>query len=268
MTDLTEVHIVANTPRRPIRTVTPLKPARALTPVPRESTVDLITARLRQGIFEGTLAAGSPLGEAELADQLGVSRGPLREAAQRLVQEGLLTTTRRRGLAVVTMARDDVADVYLARRAVERTACQHLLRTGDPARAVKALTRVHQRMTRASRRRDAHAVGDADIEFHQALVDAAHSPRLSRIMSTLLIETRLCTYSLDRMFRVRADMPDSHGEIIEAVRVGDEPGLLSVIDRHMADAVERLTAPTEVGTIADPAPARPRPLDRLDLPAD
>ncbi len=212
---------MTNFPRRPIRPIaTP--PSRSLAPVPRESTVDLIADRLRRAILDGTLPVGAPLGEAELSEQLGVSRGPVREAAQRLVQERLLTTTRRRGLAVASMAHDDVIDVYRARSAVEQAACRLLLHDGDRARTVRALTKIHQRMVRATTRRDARSAGDADLEFHQTLVDAAGSPRLSRQMSTLLIETRLCSYSLDQTFRVSADLPDRHAALIEAVRTGDE----------------------------------------------
>lgn len=241
-----------------------------IAPVPRESTVDLIAARLRQAIYDGTVPAGAPLGEAELAEQLGVSRGPLREAAQRLVQEQLLTTTRRRGLTVVTMAASDVSDLYLARGAVERAACRCLLQH-DTTRILRTLTRIHQRMARASAKRDARAAGDADIDFHRALVDAAGSARLSRMMATLLVETRLCTYSLDghpqdRTFRVRADMPDSHAAIIDALRNGDEATLLTTVDRHMDEAAQRLTAsPDAADTIASPTPARR--LGRLNLPA-
>lgn len=238
-----------------------------IAPVPRESTVDLIASRLRQAIYEGMLPAGAPLGEAEMAEQLGVSRGPLREAAQRLVQEQLLTATRRRGLAVVAMGIDDVSDVYLARNAIERAACRALL-AHDTGRTARALTRIQQRMARATARRDARAVGDADIEFHQTLVDAAGSPRLSRMMSTLLIETRLCTFSLGGPYRVRVDLPDSHAVFIDAIRAGDEAALLAIVDHHLTDAVSRLTARSAEGTIASPEPAVPRPLDPLDLAPD
>lgn len=242
-----------------------IAPQRRLAPVARESTVDLIAARLRQAIMDGTLPPGAPLGEAELAEQLGVSRGPLREAAQRLVQERLLATTRRRGLAVATMDAAEVADVYLARAAVERAACRAILRT-DRVRAVKSLVRAHQRMVRATARKDPRAIGDSDIEFHRALVDAAGSPRLSRLEATLLIETRLCTFSLDDTVRVRADMPDSHALLIEAIRDGDGAALEALVERHMSDAVQRLTGPVPVRTIDGPAPSEVRPLAPLESP--
>lgn len=230
--------------------------------------MDLIATRLRQAIFDGTLPPGSPLAEAELAEQLGVSRGPLREAAQRLVQENLLSTTRRRGLTVTVLDAAAIADVYLARAAVERAACRRLLRNGTGP-ALRALTRVHQRMVRAAARQDARALGDADIEFHHTLVDAAHSPRLSRMLATLLVETRLGTFSVADRFRVPTDIPDSHLVLVEALRRGDEARLLAEVDGHMADAVRRLGAaplPDAAGTIDAPAPAGTRPLDPLDLP--
>ncbi|MGH3815020.1 MAG: GntR family transcriptional regulator, partial [Pseudonocardiaceae bacterium] len=62
----------------------------ALQPVSRQSTAAIIADRLRDAITRGAFPPGAQLGEVELAGRLGVSRGPLREAMQRLVQEGLL----------------------------------------------------------------------------------------------------------------------------------------------------------------------------------
>src|SRR3954468_19098287 len=95
-----------------------------LEPVPRRSTVEIIADQLRSAIMYGSLPPGSQLGEADLAAKLGVSRGPLREAMQRLVQEGLLRSERHRGLFVIDMDAADVRDVYQARLAIERAACQ------------------------------------------------------------------------------------------------------------------------------------------------
>src|SRR4051812_50047153 len=79
----------------------------------------------------GVFAPGTQLGEAELAARFEVSRGPLREAMQRLVQEGLLRGERHRGLFVIDLSASDVRDIYLARLAIERTACQ-LIMAGEP----------------------------------------------------------------------------------------------------------------------------------------
>jgi len=90
-----------------------------LEPVARQSTAELIAAQLRSAIMYGVFAPGTQLGEAELAARFEVSRGPLREAMQRLVQEGLLRGERHRGLFVIDLSASDVRDIYLARLALD-----------------------------------------------------------------------------------------------------------------------------------------------------
>jgi len=243
-----------------------------LEPVLRASTVDLIAERIREAILDGTLPPGAPLGEAEMAHQLGVSRGPLREGMQRLVQEGLLTTVRRRGLGVVTMSVDDVADVYMARASVERAASRQLLRADQRhiKQTVKLLTAELRRMTRATAKGAARQLGDSDLAFHRTMVDAAGSPRLSRSIRTLLVETRLCTFSIHDSLEVRADLADKHELLVGALADRDEPRLAAQLDAHMADAVEWLTGGStraeKFETFAAPTPDSPQPLDPLDLP--
>jgi len=91
-----------------------------LEPVERRSTAAIVADRIRTAIMRGTFPPGTQLGEVELAARLGVSRGPLREAMQRLVAEGLLRSERYRGLFVRELDAADVRDVYIARTAVER----------------------------------------------------------------------------------------------------------------------------------------------------
>lgn len=79
------------------------------------------------------------MGEAELAKELGVSRGPLREAMQRLTQEGLLISIRNRGLFVITMTEAEVRDMYVARTAVERAASEVILQKDGKLIAARLL---------------------------------------------------------------------------------------------------------------------------------
>src|ERR1700761_8595405 len=97
---------------------------RILTPVKREPAAVVIPRQLTEAVTGGTPAPGRPLREVELAAQLGVSRGPLREAMQRLVQQGILRSEPHRGVFVVELTADDVTDIYLARSAVEAAACR------------------------------------------------------------------------------------------------------------------------------------------------
>src|SRR5690606_9619142 len=107
----------------------------------------------------GDFPPGAQLYEADLAKQLGVSRGPLREGLQRLTQEGLLVSIRNRGLFVVDLTPEHVRDMYLAREAIERCAAAVLLR-GDHAAAADALEEVLTAMAEAAEAGDSHGVAE------------------------------------------------------------------------------------------------------------
>jgi DNA-binding GntR family transcriptional regulator len=212
-----------------------------LEPVERRSTAAIVADRLREAIMRGTFPPGAQLGEVELAARLGVSRGPLREAMQRLVAEGLLRSERHRGLFVRDLDAADVRDVYAARAAVERAAGL-LLIAGDRDAAVVRLGAALAVMEAAAG--DPVALADADHAFHHELVAASGSPRLRRMADGLLVETRMCLAALQDNPPPAADLLAEHRALLDAVRTGDAAGLTTVLEAHMADAVARILAPT------------------------
>jgi DNA-binding GntR family transcriptional regulator len=207
--------------------------------ITRESTASVIARQLRSAIIHGSIEPGAQLGEAELANRLGVSRGPLREAMQRLVQEGLLRSEPNRGLFVIELTANDVEDIYLARAAVERAAVAAILED-DPGRSAETLRKAHEAMARAAKRVDAKALSDADLSFHQALVGEAGSPRLKRMHDTLLAETRMCLTALELTDYLPIDVVDEHGEIVEAIQARDKRRLERLLTSHTEDALRRL----------------------------
>jgi DNA-binding GntR family transcriptional regulator len=212
-----------------------------LEPVPRRSTVEIVSDELRSAIMYGALSPGAQLGEADLAARLGVSRGPLREAMQRLVQEGLLRSEPHRGLFVITLAADDVQDVYLSRLAIERAACQMIMQS-NRGEALVRLTEALDAFVDAADKRDRVAISDADQSFHQVLVAASGSPRLERMAQTLLVEARMCLGALQDKYPEPEDLVEEHRRIVEAISDGDEERLLRLIEDHMTDSIERLRA--------------------------
>src|SRR5918995_1911898 len=99
------------------------------TRLPRATYASMVTERLRDSIVDGSLAPGSQLSEAELATRFGVSGGRVREALQRLIQEGLVRAEPHRGVFVPVLTESDVRDIYLAREALESAAVQHIIAT-------------------------------------------------------------------------------------------------------------------------------------------
>ena len=243
------------------RAVSPISMVR----VARPSTVDLITAELRKAIFTGALPVGSPIGEVEMSSQLGVSRSPLRESTQRLVQEGLLTASPGRGMRVSVIGPEHVADVYDARLAIECQAVRLIVRAGS-ASVIDALERAYDELVTVSEGTDARAIGDADIEFHRLLVDSAGSRRLSHYMATLAIETRIASLSDPNGYTVRRSVSETYRELLDAIAAGDVTAAFFALERQFAEAVARLTGKDEdVETVETPADEEPPAIGPIEF---
>jgi|SRR5947208_1076501 len=217
----------------------------AIEPVSRESTAGIIARQLREAIMTGTLPPGTQLGETDLAARFQVSRGPLREAMQHLVSEGLLRSERHRGLFVIDLGPGDVYDIYSARWAIERAAMLRALR-GDRKAVATRLEQAVADMAAAAGDADPSALSTADLRFHEALIEASGSKRLVRMARTLLIETRMCLTALQGTDQRVEERVEEHTRIIEALRAGDEQAALALLEAHMEDAVQRLAPGTSL----------------------
>ena len=206
-------------------------------PIPREGTAAIIAERIREAITGGRFRAGDQLAEATLAAAFGVSRGPVREATQRLLQEGLLRSEPNRGVFVISLDESDIRDVYEARGVVEQAALVRLLRAGDD-RALAELRRCVDEMRRGAARGDAATVVRWDLEFHTALTLAAGSPRLTRMFQTLLAETRIALAAGGRR-QLDAAVVEEHASILDALAAGDRRLALREVERHMRSGISR-----------------------------
>jgi DNA-binding GntR family transcriptional regulator len=200
-------------------------------PIRAESTASLIARRLREAIARGHFKQGQQLIEAELSKRLQVSRGVLREAMQRLTQEGLLVGRPNRGVFVAELGREEIFDIYTARLAIERAAC---LKVIDVTRRTDVLEE------RAASGSDVDEVVRLDIEFHERMVAEAHSPRLNRMYDTLATESRMCLSAFESRAYPVADRIVEHRAIAQAIRDRDVPLLHRLLAEHMDHAVEMI----------------------------
>ncbi|GAA2134641.1 GntR family transcriptional regulator [Nocardioides bigeumensis] len=211
-----------------------------LAPLRLESTPVLVADRLREGILDGTFPPRTQLSEVALAQQLSVSRGPIREAMQRLLQEGLLRGERNRGVFVVDLGASDVRDIYLARGAVERTAAAIVAEHGTEADFAAIQAKVDDL---------AAAVDDnwveltrLDLQFHLALVAAAGSARLDRMFRTLMAESQLCIARLEPFYAGRGEVVREHQAILDALRIKDLAAADRLVAEHMEISATRLAS--------------------------
>ncbi|NED62432.1 GntR family transcriptional regulator, partial [Streptomyces sp. SID10244] len=116
---------------------------------------------------------------------------------------------RNRGLFVVSMEEDDIRDMYVARTAIERAAIEQVIVSGDQA-AIDDLNAAVSRMRGFIDDPNSAEMAEADMEFHQILVEHAHSQRLSRLHETILVETRMCLRAMRGTYSSGKERIDEH----------------------------------------------------------
>jgi GntR family transcriptional regulator of gluconate operon len=187
-----------------------------------------IAALLREGIISGTLADGAPLAEVRLAQQLSVSRGPVRNALQVLEGEGLVATLANGRTVVVGFGEGDLRDLFDARFALESTAVRWGVERGRPLDDVlKSFEEMKAEGTSTPR------LVDLDVDFHGALVELSGSRFLTQAWLALapVIHTviTLGNRSLAEQDPERNFMRiiDSHEVIVNSLVHGDADEVVS-----------------------------------------
>jgi DNA-binding GntR family transcriptional regulator len=175
---------------------------------------------LREAILLGHLRAGERVVEAEIARQMGISRGPIREAVRQLEQDGLVEYQPRRGVVVATLSRDTVRDAYGVRAELDGFAAR-LAVANLTDHHIARMTEIIDTMRRHADADDAEGLLHADVAFHQHIYTVAGNRVLLRLWTslgpqawTLFSGAQLRGYSL-------IDLADLHPPIVDALRTGD-----------------------------------------------
>jgi GntR family transcriptional regulator of gluconate operon len=195
---------------------------------------------LREHILAGDLAGGDRLVEARIAQQLGISRGPLREALKQLAAEGLVHEEPRRGTFVATPTPEAVREAYDLRAAIEAKAARLVIANGDP-KALDALRRAAASIDAASAAGDLQRMVRTDYEFHETLCRVSGNHRLLdafvRNASVLRILLRL---EGERFYRSLDEVAEQHRELVSSVEAGDAAAADAIVTEHLEAARDRL----------------------------
>lgn len=205
--------------------------------IERQSTTEQAAEAVRQAILSGLLPPGTPLREAALAAELGVSRSTLREAARTLESEGLVRYQMNRGIVVADVTGPDIADVYAARAAVELVAADALTGHRDPV-IYQNLADLVDQIEHAFDCGDAAAALDGDRLFHTTLVAATGSPRLRRFHGQLQQEQRLALALAERSRRELGRTTDDHRQLLDALHGSPEQARAELTAHLQAGAAE------------------------------
>ena len=210
---------------------------------------------LREEIIAGHLQPGAELAEVALSEQLGVSRGPIREAIGRLAAEGLVTVRPRRGAIVRSLSKDEFLELYQVREALEIMAVRLAVpRLGtDDFAALQALI---DTMSKHAERGEITEFFEANVAFHAYLLEASGNRKLKELYGQLL--GQMGRYRM-RSLTLRGNLHRSvaeHAAILRAAKRGNTERAAHLMSEHIRVPQQRLKALTDDELAAAEAGAR------------
>ena len=208
-------------------------------PQPPVSLAERVATDIRELIARGELRPGQRLSEAGMAERLGVSRNTLREAFRSLTNEGLVTYEANRGVSVAVPSMAAVIDIYRVRRMIEVQA----LRTAFAQHpAVARMAVAVETAQDCSTRQDWVGVGNANMEFHAAIVDLADSPRLNAFFTKLATELRLAFGLLDEPETMHAPYVPMNRDLLAMVKRGEAEDAARRLEQYLLQSERAVLA--------------------------
>ncbi len=191
-----------------------------------------IAFRLRESIVNGTLSPGMHLVESELARQLGVSRGPLREALRILETEGLVESFPGRGSFVIHISKKDIGEIYSLRCILEEEAIKRAAecRTDED---LDRLEQILESMFEAAKAGDPSIVTRLDFEFHREIWKISDHRLLKEMLEGITTQIRMFLSVQSQLYDDLAVGISDHQELLEALRTRDGVGAAEMIRNHL-----------------------------------
>jgi DNA-binding GntR family transcriptional regulator len=219
-------------------------------PLERRVFREEIREKLIEDILGGRLAPGSRIVETRIAQQFGVSQGPVREALRDLELFGFVVSSPFRGTQVRKISTDDLLEIYPIRAALEAVAARSAALLIDDA-TLAQLEEALGTMRDAAARDDAHAQANADAAFHYLIIKAAGNRMLEHVWQTMRLSITTCvTHAVTH--RSLHEIAERHTVVLDALRAHDPERAEIAIRRHIEEPGEWiLAAATESGAAAE-----------------
>ena len=206
-------------------------------PLPRRRLVDDATQALRDAILRGDFPQGERLRQVELADRLGISRTPVREALGRLAHEGLVDLLPRGGVRVTRLDVDEVVELYDLREMLDGLAAR-LAASRAEAGTIPRLERSLDRMGAAIRCRAPNQWFGAHVAFHDAIFQASGHARLQGLSGLVTLSIRRFHPLLLNTPRRLEDAHREHGAILDTIVAHDGEAAERLARTHIVNAKE------------------------------
>jgi len=201
----------------------------------KKSLTNLIFEKVRDDILNDIYILGDKLVESKLADELGVSRTPVREALKQLELDGLVESIPNRGVIVKGLSDQDIYDIYSVRISIESIAAELAVERMTPE-DLKELTDIYDLMEFFTMKNDSDKIFELNTQFHEKIYASTKSRYLEHILKDFQIfikSTRL--ESLKTKGRLTLALSE-HRNILEAFKNYDKEAAKKAISKHIVSA--------------------------------
>jgi len=192
---------------------------------------------LREGIFDGIFLPGDRLNESRIANQLNISRGPIREALRRLEEMGLVIRSPGRGCFTKQYERRDIEELWTLRSVLE----QFAIGLACPVATKKDLHHLSEtvnKMHRAAEEKDQKKLLEFDLKFHEYLLELADHSLLKKTWQSLGIRIQRFLYLQPTIYDNLDRIAQTHEPIVSALEAGDVAKAQEAIEQHISEVAE------------------------------
>lgn len=192
--------------------------------------LDQVAERLRERIISGEYRRGEKLKQAEIAEELGVSITPVREALKALEMEGFVFSIPHKGLVVPEIDLKSVREIFELRVLLERQLTEHALAKITTAE-IAELRAIHRELTALTKSREPFPVRAANVRFHFRIYEIADCPQTLQFVRVLWAKYPF-NFHDDQAARFK-QLLHEHGEIVRRLEAGDRAGALAAMIEHI-----------------------------------
>ena len=200
---------------------------------------DVVFNTLRQAILTGELKPGERLMEIHLANKLGVSRTPIREAIRKLELEGLVKMIPRRGAEVAQITEKSLQDVLEVRRNLDAL-CAELACERISNEEIAALEVACKEFEEATQTKDARIIAAADVALHDIIIKATNNNRLVQLVNNLAEQMYRYRFEYIKDYSMHGRLVEEHRIIFEAIQKKDKVTAAAAAVTHIDNQMESI----------------------------
>lgn len=197
---------------------------------------DKVADILRLAILNGEFKPGDMLNETDLAEQLGISRGPIREAFRVLNTEGLVKTVPYHGTRVRTFTRQDIEELYSMRVMMETFAVQRIIENNKQVEVAGLLRERYEQMVIAAQAGDFQKLNEVDRGLHDALIEQSDHHLMISLWQIIAMRMQQIMAINNRRFSDMNEIADNHLQIIEKIEAGETEAASELLRDHIVSA--------------------------------